>query len=111
MATASHHQEGERAMRVEVTVHNIDNMEASAWPGPPLSPTEGNVTVGSLVIRGSAAALRLLAERCEQAAALADDQPPETDKRGEWDQAGADPDARPPGMAPYADGDDFGPGT
>jgi hypothetical protein len=32
------------------------------------------------------------------------------DQRGEWDQAGADPDARPPGMAPYADDDDFGPG-
>jgi hypothetical protein len=70
-------------MRVEVTVHSNDHMQAAVWPGPPLSPTGGNVIVGGLTIRGSAAALRLLAEWCEQAAALADDQPPEHDKRGD----------------------------
>jgi hypothetical protein len=69
-------------MRVEITVHSNDHMQAAAWPGPPLSPTEGNVIVGGLTIRGSAAALRQLAAWCERAAALADDQPPKRQAGG-----------------------------
>jgi hypothetical protein len=58
-------------MRADITVHTTDQPTAGAHRRT-LGPPEGEVRTGELTIRGSAAALWLLADRLLYAASMAD---------------------------------------
>jgi hypothetical protein len=65
-------------MRVQVTIHEADDITTGVLPATTLdtlSP-EGWVTVGQLIVRGRSPALRLLASALLEAATNADAEPP-----------------------------------
>jgi hypothetical protein len=65
-------------MRLHLTIHEADSMEAGMLPASPLGTLgpEGWVNVGALHIRGRSPALRLLAAALLEAAAQAEAEPP-----------------------------------
>jgi hypothetical protein len=72
-------------MRVDIVVHANDAMESLATPPSPsgILPAEGVVRVGALMLRGTPAALRLLASQCERAAALGEAADESTGRQGD----------------------------
>jgi hypothetical protein len=64
--------------RIVVTISSHDPMKAGVLPASPLGTIgpEGQVTVGGLILRGNATALRVLADRLQEAADRAEVEPP-----------------------------------
>jgi hypothetical protein len=64
--------------RIIITVGSHEPMKAGVLPASPLGTlaAEGQVTVGQLILRGNSTALRVLAQRLEEAADLAEAEPP-----------------------------------
>lgn len=64
--------------RIIVTVGSREPMKAGVLPATPLGTIgpEGQVTVGQLILRGNATALRVLSDRLQEAADRAEAEPP-----------------------------------
>jgi hypothetical protein len=64
--------------KIVVTIGSREPMRAGVLPATPLGTLgpEGQVTVGQLILRGTAAALRLLSDRLQEAADRAEAEPP-----------------------------------